>query len=194
VNGKPVGESVPGIAGRSGKQFDIASLLGEGKNVIAIEAENLPAPSANPAGLIAKLEMRFDNDQTQSIVTDAQWLATMEKQENWDTVDANESKWDKALVAAHYGDKPWGKIEAQDNSELTGPQSTGSADVRVVYVPDPQPIELRELSKGKELKASWFDPTTGETKDLPKVKAAANGTSRVDPPKIDHDWVLVLKQ
>jgi hypothetical protein len=194
VNGKPVGESVPGIAGRSGKQFDIASLLGEGKNVIAIEAENLPAPSANPAGLIAKLEMRFDNDQTQSIVTDAQWLATMEKQENWDTVDANESKWDKALVVAHYGDKPWGKIEAQDNSELTGPQSTGSADVRVVYVPDPQPIELRELSKGKELKASWFDPTTGETKDLPKVKAAANGTSRVDPPKIDHDWVLVLKQ
>jgi hypothetical protein len=196
VNGKPVGESGPGPESwKTGTQFDnLASILGEGKNVIAIEAENLPAPDANPAGVIAQMEIHFDNDQTQSIVTDAQWLTTAEAAPQWDTPDFNESNWEKATVAAHYGDAPWGKLQSQDRDPIYGPQSTGIAnEVRIIYVPDPKPVELRELGKKAEFKASWFDPTTGETKELANIKANDAGGSKCDPPKIDHDWVLVLQ-
>ncbi len=196
VNGKSIGESSPGqMSWNSGKQFDLTTALSEGKNVVAIEAENLPTTgSVNPAGLIAKLEITLDNDSTQSITTDDQWMTSMEAPAGWETTDFNDAQWSKALVTAHYGDAPWGKLDSGNSDPLLGPQSTGiPKDVRVTYVPDPQVIELHELSKGATFTASWFDPTTGETHELPKIQASDKGIAKCDPPKVDHDWVLVLK-
>jgi hypothetical protein len=194
VNGKAIGESAGPLNWKSGKQFDLSKVLSEGKNVLAIEAENLPVNAANPAGLIAKLEITFDNDSTQSIATDDQWMASMEAPPQWETADFNDSTWQKALVTAHYGEAPWGKLESQNSDPILGPQSTGIAnEVRITYVPDPQAVELRDLGKQGSFQASWFDPTTGETHELPKIQADDQGVSKCDPPKVDHDWVLVLK-
>jgi hypothetical protein len=196
VNGKSLGTSPDGqYAWKTGKQFDdLGPLLKAGKNAIAIMGENLPAPSNNPAGLIAKLEIHYDNDETQTIVSDAQWSTSSELQEKWETVDFVDTKWEKAVVAAHFGAEPWGKLSTQTNDPIFGPQCTGiGGQIRVIYVPDPQAVELRELGKHAAWNASWFDPTTGETKELPKVQANDTGSATLAPPKVDHDWVLVLK-
>ena len=52
----------------------------------------------------------------------------------------------------------------------------------------------RGLAAGSAHRASHFDPVTGKTRSLGLIKAGADGTWTVPPPKgIDHDWVLVLE-
>ena len=72
LNGQMLGT---GEDWRVGKQFEIARLLRPGTNVLAIVAENKSAPvTANPAGLIACLEVRFaENEQVVKLVSDDTW-------------------------------------------------------------------------------------------------------------------------
>ncbi len=72
LNGKPLGAGEDWHAGR---QFeDLAPLLRPGTNVLAIVAENKPANfPANPAGLIACLEIRFADGETLKLASDTTW-------------------------------------------------------------------------------------------------------------------------
>src|SRR5204863_6184807 len=73
------GDQLGGAADwHSGKQFnDIARRLRPGANVIAIAAENLPAKvPANPAGLIACLELKHAGGKSLKIVSDGTWLCS----------------------------------------------------------------------------------------------------------------------
>ena len=71
VNGTDVGRSGGAESWKTGKQFDnVAKLLKPGKNVLTIVAENMPAPTANPAGLIAKLEVQFTDGAPLTIISD----------------------------------------------------------------------------------------------------------------------------
>lgn len=181
LNGNEIGGSTAGAESwRTARQFDdITKFLQPGANVLEIEAENLPAPSSNPAGMIAHLMV--DNV---SIVTDDQWQASRDG-----------STWGKALVLGPYGMSPWGAFDAQGDSNAFGPQSTGIPGVvRLIYVPDPQQIVLRNLDRGTRHTIRWFDPVTGAKSALPDARADDEGMAIIEPPPgHDHDWVVIVQ-
>ena len=70
------------------KTIDLLPYLNDGKNCIAIEAENSayyhePNRGQSPAGFIAKLILVDKNGKIQTIVTDRNWRTTFNFYKNW---------------------------------------------------------------------------------------------------------------
>ncbi len=67
--------------------------------------------------------------------------------------------------------------------------------VRVIYVPQAQPIEVRNLDLHAAYGALYFDPVSGGTmKVATAVQADDTGSWKCPAPAaINHDWVLILE-
>ena len=91
--------------------LDAAKHLRGGRNVLAVRAENRPAPVAkNPAGLIARLRVWLADGTVAGVVSDAAWLASKAGPEGWEAPGHDDSGWSAAAVAAPFGGGPWGRI------------------------------------------------------------------------------------
>ena len=65
------------------------------------------------------------------------------------------------MAVGRYGDAPWGQI-GPPTDESYGPQATGIPGVvRVIYVPESQPIVVRNLDPHTAYSATYFDPVSG---------------------------------
>ena len=96
--------------------------------------------------------------------------------------------------AAFSGDGPSGKI-SQPTDDSYGPQATGIPElVRIIYVPQAEPIAVRYLDTHTEYSARYFDPISGATTKLGAVRPDAAGLWTCPPPvAMDHDWVVILE-
>ena len=79
------------------------------------------------------------------------------------------------------------------------PYAFGNEEVKIVYVPEARPIVVRELDIEKTYSSLlYFDPVSGlkaKTKPLKPVRVSGKiGVIRIEPPKFDHDWVVVLQR
>jgi len=115
VNGTRVG-SHPTWA-RAGV-FHVGPLLKAGQNLLAIRAENKPAPHANPAGLIARLAVTHADGKQTVLVSDTSWRVANQLCSQWEQVGFDNSKWKLAMVAAPFGGGPWGKIAGVDKADV----------------------------------------------------------------------------
>jgi hypothetical protein len=192
LNGQAVGD---GAGHQTGREFNVLRLLKPGTNVLAVRAENKPFDGNNPAGLIVAFEAGFEAGEDLKIVSDGAWRCAVRAAAEWDRADFDDRGWHRALPVGRYGAGPWGPVDPVDRDAAYGPQSSGIADVvRIIYVPEPEPVLLRDLGKGRSWKAFWFDPVSGERKPMALVKADEVGSSRCPPPAgCDHDWVLILE-
>jgi len=165
---------------------DIAHLLKAGTNDLAITAINKPASGANPAGLIAALDIEFADGGALRIASDASWSCA--KSEVAET-------WTNAMIAARYGEGQWGEFDGQ-NDGVNGPQSTGIAGVvRLIYAPRAEPVEVRNMAKLALFTARRFDPVAGVTTPLGEIRSDENGRWTCLPPVgLNHDWVLILEE
>ena len=171
---------------RAAREFDdLSRLLHAGTNVLSVSATNKAATGANPAGLIAALEIQYAGGDVIRIVSDGDWHCAKS-----DHTDA----WTNAMVAARYGEGPWGEVDGGED-DVTGPQSAGIPGVvRVIYVPRAADVEVRHLGERAAQLARWFDPVTGVTTPLGEIRGDEHGVWRCAPPAgLDHDWALVLK-
>lgn len=194
VNGRRIGGQT---SWETPRRFDIAPLLRPGRNVLAIEAENIPANVAkNPAGLLAAAEVVYDNGKTTSLSSDGTWKATDALgDEPWTTEDFADEQWRAAHVLAKYGDGPWGKFPQQ--SAVTPPFTSGiPGEVRVIYVPHPKPVRVMDLQRDIAWRGEFFNPATGETTPSPKIGLREDGSCVIAPPvqSVAQDWVVVLKR
>ena len=191
------GEALGGAESwKTGKQFqDIARLLTDGANVLAIEAENKPAPTANPAGLIARMEVQFADGESMKVDSDATWSSARSEAPGWDKTGFDDSAWDKTLVIGKHGDGPWGSIDSLKSDGVYGPQSVGIAGVvRIIYVPESEPVVVKDLGKQAAYSATFFNPVTGAKTALPPATSDDAGLWTCPPPAgINHDWVLILE-
>jgi hypothetical protein len=96
--------------------FDVGRLCQSGANLLAVQAENRPAPSKNPAGLIAHLAVTVASGKRLVVVSSGSWRSQKQKCPQWEQLVLDDSVWKPAVVAAPFGGGPWGKIAA-----LTGP-------------------------------------------------------------------------
>ena len=92
--------------------FAVEKLLKGGANVLAVRAENRPAPVAkNPAGLIARLAISLADGKQVGVVSDASWRAEKAEPQGWQQPGFDDSGWKAAAIAGPYGTAPWGQIE-----------------------------------------------------------------------------------
>ena len=98
--------------------FSVEQMLQDGSNVLAVRAENRPAPSKNPAGLIARLAVTLADGQPRVIVSDTSWRTESKLQPGWEQAAFDDAAWATAVVAAPFGGGPWGKITSLDQADL----------------------------------------------------------------------------
>jgi hypothetical protein len=192
LNGDALGR---GADWRTGSRFDaLGGRLQPGTNLLAVVAENMPANvPANPAGLLARLEVRLADATVIDIVSDAAWRCAAREAPGWDRATFDDTRWTAATTTARYGGGPWGRIGG--GMEFDEPQAAGiPGAVRIVWVPRAARIRLRQLDPQAAWVAAHFDPVSGLRRELGRVQADTTGDYRCAPPAgIDHDWVLVLE-
>src|SRR5207247_10722460 len=116
LNGEALGM---GNDWQTARQFnDLAPILKPGKNILAIMAENLPDAGANPAGLIASLEIQLAESVSVKVVSDATWRCAKEAVDGWDKTGFDDAPWTEAAIIGRYGDAPWGKIGQVNDDEV----------------------------------------------------------------------------
>ncbi len=191
LNGKKLGDCAGFLVGA---RVNLAAKLQAGKNVLAFEAENRAAPvTANPAGLLATLEIVFTDGGTLKVDSGASWKAAKDGAAGWETTAFDDAAWPAAQVSGPYGCAPWGKQAEAD--PLQAPQCAGiDGQVRFIYVLDPEPIVLQHLEPGAKYALQFFDTLTGEVVDLGKFEADAKGEyGCAVPAGVTEDWVLVVR-
>ncbi len=190
LNGTELGSSTDWKEPRT---FEVTATILTGLNVLAIRAENLPAPvPQNPASLTAVLTLEQTAGTKITIRTDATWRAANKEQPGWRDAGFADTAWPAAVVTAKFGDTPWGSIgQSQPNP---APQACGiGATLRVVYVMDALPILVRGLKPGGQYRLTYFDPVTGGRTPPATLTPTPEGQCRCDPPSHGHDWVLLLE-
>jgi len=115
LNGAPVGIHE---TWQRAAVFAVGGLLKTGANVLAVRAENRPAPTRNPAGLIARLSVTLARGELILFVSDGSWRVNQERHPLWETVSFDDSTWKPAAVVAPFGGGPWGKIAGLRAPEL----------------------------------------------------------------------------
>jgi len=193
LNGKALGA---GGDWRNGTQFDgLQRALRPGTNRLSIMAENNPTTApANPAGLLACLQITYLDGTSERLRTDAAWFSANVEKSGWEDANFDDGAWAAAQVIGHHGDAPWGPI-LPPNEASDEPQATGIPGlVRIIYAPTPQPVEIRGLETATKHNARLFDPVTGTEVALGEIQADANGVWKCPPPASqDHDWVVILE-
>ena len=114
VNGEKVGSTGDF---KQVKEFDLASRLHPGENVIAVEAENA-GTDPNPAGLVVSILWRVQGGETVQTVTDAQWKVVDKEQADWMKPGADLSAWSSAQVLGGFETAPWTGSGRSDCSRL----------------------------------------------------------------------------
>jgi hypothetical protein len=204
MNGEKVGD---GAGWNAPKTIDVTKFIRPDDNVLAIEAENLPAQTANPAGLIAELSIQTHIGEAYHERSDATWRSAKDidtKSSKWTTIDFDDKDWTSAQEVAKYGSGPWGEFPTLPSY---GPYATGiPGKVRIIYVPEPRSIRVHHLEPNVEYRAAVFAPQSGETVELgsvtPKDDASWwvwKGETYIDGDKRVHieapdDWVLILER
>jgi hypothetical protein len=176
--------------------IDVSPELRPGRNVLAIEAENLPFPvSANPSGLIASLRLQNAKEKERILGTDESWRCAKKVTNNgaWMSDDFDDSTWSAAKVLGPYGCKPWGKFQS---AQHYGPFATGTPDkTRIIYAPEPLTITVLDLKPVARYMVAIFDPASGEL--IPgNFESSEDGTWSLNKPsRIDSDdWVIVIER
>ncbi len=191
LNGDPVGEA---RSWRTGAQIgSLAARLRPGRNVLAIRAENGQAPVAkNPAGLIARLEIRLANGEIRRIDSGPQWRCAETETPGWAFLDFDDAALVSAMDLGPYGMAPWGTLA--DHGPYEVPYAAGIAgQVRVIYMPQQRATTIHDLDDGVSYLARCVDPVTGAETELGQVHPA-NGSWTCEPPGGEAtDWLLILE-
>ncbi len=190
LDGEEVGS---GSDWREARQFNnLQRLLRPGKNVLAVEAENLPATTENPAGLVACLELQYAGGETIRLTTDDTWRSSTNAPGGWDGVPFDDAGWRSALPVARFGGGPWGRPDATEDAY--GPQTTGIAGgVRITYVPRNRPILETGLQGMSEHGVEYFDPVDG-TSTRQSPRSSPDGSLEIPAPVSQrHDWVVIVE-
>jgi len=192
VNGEKIGS---GESWSSPRDFDVKKLLRPGQNVVAIRAENAPAPvKENPAGLMAVLEVELESGKKIWVLSDGEWRAAkgVGLGNEWTQVGLDDSHWPQALVTAQYGEGPWGRIGGGQPAVVPFAAGTGNR-LLVVYAPDARSVRVSQLREGRQYRLTRFDPVSGEEEKLPAAESSEKGDLIISAPVYSHDWIVTLE-
>ena len=114
VNGAPVAD---GSSFRSASVKQVAEHLKAGKNVIAVEVENV-GDAPNPAGLAAKLDITLADGRALAFATDGKWQAALTAPDGWQAPAFADAAWGNAKDLGEVGMAPWGAVSLAGDRRL----------------------------------------------------------------------------
>jgi hypothetical protein len=126
LNGTPVGAQTGWVRMAP---FAVEKLLVTGENVLAVRAQNLPAPTLNPAGLIVHLAVTLADGKKVAVVSGAAWRTENLECPQWEQTGFDDSDWKKAILTAPHGGGPWGRIADLEKPSLEDDWGFAYADV-----------------------------------------------------------------
>jgi len=100
VNGKKIGE---GSNWEKTDSYDVTTSLKTGKNIIAIEANNIDGPF----GLLFGMTVVLDDGKTIDIRSDNKWIASLKSANGWEQSEFEPNSWAAAREIADTGAAPW---------------------------------------------------------------------------------------
>lgn len=109
VNGKEAGG---GQSFTNPDVIDIAKHLQSGKNVIAIEVNNV-GDNPNPAGMIAMARIEFNGEAPLTTFSGAGWKTNDTESAGWKEAEFDDSTWKNAKPLGKPGIQPWGKLASR---------------------------------------------------------------------------------
>jgi hypothetical protein len=110
VNGANVGHGDDSANGwRNPVELKCTAQLHPGTNQLAILAINA-SDRPNPAGVIGRLEIEFEQGASLMVRVDQSWKASREKPAGWTEVGFNDTAWIGAKEVAPYGQGQWGQF------------------------------------------------------------------------------------
>ena len=121
VNGRALGR----FAGwKPAARAELTAVLRPGRNVVAIEAVNAPAPAPpNPAGLAGRIVVHYRDGRRTVIPTDRRWRTSTTAPGGWVKPDCDDRSWPAAKQVASLGQPPWGGVrELLDPADLVLPR------------------------------------------------------------------------
>ena len=183
----------------SSSPIDVTAALKSGRNVLAVEAENAPAPVAeNPAGLLCVLRIQTVQGKEVDITSDSSWRCKKDVSDGdvtWFAPDFDDADWQPAKDLGPYGSAPWGKFVTAPSHY--GPYATGIlGKVRLIYVPEFQSVEALHLKPAAKYHAYTLNPARGNKTDLGNIAADNEGRWIAKKPADNYDtvdWILVLE-
>ncbi len=179
---------------QSPQRYDVTRELHAGENLLAVEAENVAANVAkNPAGLICCLQVTIATGNVIEIRTDATWHSSNKESNGWQSPTFDDHNWPLTMVAAKYGEPPWGMLRANDPPSVF---AAGIGDkTRVVYISQPVRVRINALEPTARYQSRFFDPVSGNEADLGPAAPDAKGAWLSPPPPAGtDDWVLILER
>jgi hypothetical protein len=157
----------------------------------------MPAPvEKNPAGLMASLQISFDQQETIHIVTDHSWCVADQEHPQWQQTEFDDRRWTPAREMASAGNGPWGQIGARGHPWLI-PYASGTpnGNLRLVYLPVSDPLVVHRLDPQGAYTAQWINPATGQRSDATGFLADASGNWRPTYPSgYRQDWLLAIRR
>jgi len=129
INGQEAGTSPGDIDNwRRWKKIAVAPHLTPGDNLVAIAAVN-GGDEPNPAGILGRLLVEFENGETFSATVDSSWKTVKEKQPDWKTAALDDRDWLAATPVARYGEGPWGRLDEGQKSPVAANPFSGTCSV-----------------------------------------------------------------
>ncbi|MCL4202910.1 MAG: hypothetical protein KJ000_10455 [Pirellulaceae bacterium] len=129
VNGNAAGKSAGDIDNwRRWKKIDVAPHLKPGDNLVAISAVN-GGDAPNPAGILGRLSVEFENGEMVSATVDSSWRTANEEQPGWETASLDDRDWAAAKPVARYGEGPWGRLGEGQESPVAANPFSGTCSV-----------------------------------------------------------------
>jgi alpha-L-rhamnosidase len=110
VNGREAGK---GDYWKDPKKIEIGAMLQPGANVFAVEARNV-GNAPNPAGLIGKLKVVFEQGSAFTQNTDDSWKSATSAPDGWEALTFDDTAWTAARSLGAYGMPVWGIIDNED--------------------------------------------------------------------------------
>ena len=110
INGRDIGgRNNPHVV----RDQDITYRLEPGTNLIALLGIN-KGNTPKPAGVIARLEIEFQNGDRLAVPTDEQWKAADTLTNGWNEIDFDDSGWVAATNLGPAGMEPWGDVRTSE--------------------------------------------------------------------------------
>src|SRR5690606_7221646 len=137
------------------------------------------------------MQMQAETDTTTAYGSTELWVEAL------DAPGAKQMQYLKKLMLSrdnYFGRIPDQSLVAENGERYSRLMATRTDDYAFVYTYNGQEIKVNMGKiKGQEVKASWFNPRTGETTKIGVVENRGVQTFRPEgAPEDGNDWVLIL--
>jgi alpha-L-rhamnosidase len=97
--------------------FDLATRLKPGRNLLAVRVKN-SGDAPNPAGLLGRLEVNFNDGEPLVVATDESWKSTTTETAGWEKAGLDDASWSAAKNLGPAGMAPWGAVSGPEDRRL----------------------------------------------------------------------------